>query len=181
MTDRMNAEGIYMDHPESITVASGSHFSPLAPRVSEVNALDIAQALSRICRYGGHVGHFLSVARHSLWVSEELEDMGHPDLALHGLLHDAAEAYIGDLVRPLKHGTKYGAGYLAVETQLESIIAIKFGLVFPWPDEVAIADRHVLIERELAGGERWNHRGNPDVDKADWLGRYLTLNTRREL
>lgn len=181
MPQMSDDDGLYLDQPESITLASGLRMSPLAPRVSDIAPTDIAMALSRICRYGGHVGHFLSVARHSLWVAERLIEVGEEGLALTGLLHDAAEAYIGDLVRPLKHGTDYSVAYLAAEEELERVIALRFGIEYPLPDEVREADRWVLIERELKGGERWNHRGVPEVDRLDWMGKYLTLNTRREL
>ena len=81
------------------TTFTGWHFYPLDPRAEEVSIRDIAHALSNICRYGGHCREFYSVAQHSVLVSAQFRTRGTMLLAL---LHDAAEAYIGDMVRPLK-------------------------------------------------------------------------------
>ncbi len=81
---------------------SGVQFWPMDPRPDEVRIEDIAHALSRVCRYGGHCLDWYSVAQHSLMVSTLVP----PDLALHGLLHDAEEAYTGDMIRPIKHGLR---------------------------------------------------------------------------
>lgn len=79
------------------------------PDPRDVNIRDIAHALSLQCRFNGHVREFYSVAQHSLIVSdvaqrlhEEEPESAHANAALAGLLHDAHEAYIGDLVRPVK-------------------------------------------------------------------------------
>ena len=71
------------------------------PDPAAVNILDIAQALSMTCRYGGHCRDFYSVAEHSLLV-HLIGVTGNPKNNLALLLHDAAEAYVGDLVTPLK-------------------------------------------------------------------------------
>src|SRR5262245_27549306 len=91
---------------------SGRKFWPLDPRPEEVCIEDIGHALSLVCRFGGHCHTFYSVAEHSVRVSLLAEDMAKSSahwtdenirmIALSGLLHDAAEAYIGDMVRPLK-------------------------------------------------------------------------------
>lgn len=74
------------------------------PREGVIVIRDIAAALSKICRFGGHCSDFYSVAEHSVHVSKVLESR-YPDgskLAMAGLLHDAAEAYLGDMTTPLK-------------------------------------------------------------------------------
>jgi hypothetical protein len=81
------------------TTRSGRHIRVLDPRPEDVYVPDIAWALSRICRFGGHAPRHDSVAQHSVMVSE----LCPPELALTGLLHDAPEAYIGDVIGPLKH------------------------------------------------------------------------------
>ena len=169
-----------LDAPGSMTVASGERFDPLAPKVEDVHITDIARSLSRICRYGGHVGHWLSVARHSVWVSDRLAQIEGPELAFAGLLHDAAEAYIGDMVRPLKHGTKMGDVYKDVELEIEAVIAIKFKLTFPFPAKVHEADNYVLLNKELAGPtQRWHWRSTPDQDEAVFMERYHSLRKER--
>jgi len=87
-----------------LTTYTGKHYYPLDPRPNQVCIEDIAHALSLLCRFAGHVREFYSVAQHSLLVSRHVP----PGLALHGLLHDAAEAYLNDLITPVKdHLTNY--------------------------------------------------------------------------
>src|ERR1700683_336889 len=82
-----------------IVTFSGRRFYVLDPRPSDVRIEDIAHSLSLQCRFNGHVKNFYSVAQHSVLVSERCD----PADALYGLLHDASEAYIGDMSAPLKH------------------------------------------------------------------------------
>src|SRR5688572_18527016 len=84
-----------------ILTATGRSFWPLDPRADEICIDDIAQALAKVCRFGGHCCDFYSVAQHSVLVAH-LVERSHPQLALHALLHDAAEAYLGDFTQPLK-------------------------------------------------------------------------------
>lgn len=82
---------------------SGNRFYPLDPRPEDFNLVDIAHSLSMQCRYNGHTTKFYSVAEHCVLVSREVENRDHPvSDALWGLLHDASEAYVGDMIRPLK-------------------------------------------------------------------------------
>src|ERR1700724_2684254 len=83
---------------------TGRRFYPLSPRVEDVCIEDIAHALSNICRYGGHCREFYSVAQHCNMVSDWM-----PEFKLEGLLHDSPEAYIGDMVRPVKHSAEMKA------------------------------------------------------------------------
>lgn len=76
---------------------SGRAFWPLDPRADEIDPLDIAHALSMLCRYGGHVRRFYSVAEHCVLMSHAVA----PEHALWALLHDATEAYMVDLPRPI--------------------------------------------------------------------------------
>jgi len=105
------------------TFPTGTMFWPLDPRQHEVHLEDIAHALSNICRFGGHCREFLSVAQHSIIVSQVCD----PADALVGLLHDAPEAYLGDLIRPLKYGG-FGERYRKVEHSLLLAILGRFGL-----------------------------------------------------
>jgi hypothetical protein len=102
----------------------------LDPKPGDIDLCDIAHSLSLLNRFNGHTLRPYSVATHSLHVSS-LVPKG---LELHGLLHDAAEAYLGDVVRPLKRGLP---GYALIEEKLESAIWQYFGLT--WNPERCIA------------------------------------------
>jgi hypothetical protein len=84
----------------TIETYTGGQFDVFDPDPATVELADVAAGLAHTCRFGGHCTQFYSVAEHSLCVSRELSD--DPRLELFGLLHDAAEAYIGDIPRPLK-------------------------------------------------------------------------------
>lgn len=87
----------------SITTASGERFFVFDPQPDDIDMEVVAHALGLLCRYNGHCDRFYSVAEHSVMVSRILyQYYGDARLALIGLLHDAAEAYTGDLVRPIK-------------------------------------------------------------------------------
>lgn len=86
-----------------ITTSTGLHLDPLHPDVQLIRLDDIAHALSRICRGGGHVRGFYSVAQHCIACEKEAEARGlSVRVRLACLLHDAAEAYLLDIPRPLK-------------------------------------------------------------------------------
>jgi hypothetical protein len=169
----LDSDGLFVSTPSSIKTFTG-RVDPLNPIVDAINIEDIAHALARQCRYNGHCVGFLSVARHSIWVAEYLKSEGYDEtMQLTGLLHDAAEAYLGDLVRPLKH-TEFGKLYLEVEEILEGVIAERFGLPFPIPAEVRAADDYVLTELELPDC-RFTYHGDYRVDETDFLGLFRTL------
>lgn len=169
----LGADGLFTTSPSSIKTWTG-RIDPLNPTVEDINIEDIAHALARQCRYNGHCEGHLSVARHSIWVSYVLE-LGGRNLRtqLAGLLHDSAEAYLGDLVRPLKH-TEFGAMYLEAEKRLETVIAERFGLEYPFQQSVYDADNYVLLKLELPD-LRYNYRGNYQDDEAAFLERYREL------
>lgn len=173
--DQLDEHGLYPD-TGLMTTASGRRVNPLTMTAGQVAIEDIAVALCNQCRYNGHVGGFLSVARHSLWVSNYLWYRDHTaEVALAGLLHDAAEAYLGDMIRPLKHG-ELGVGYLAVEARLEAVIFEAFDLPYPLSPAVSEADNFVLMNLELPeDGARWNYSGDPRTDHEDFLLRFLQL------
>lgn len=118
-------------------IYGGRMFWPMDPRPAEIHIEDIAHALSLICRFGGHCKEFYSVAEHSVRVSQLLP----PELALDGLLHDAAEAYIGDMVRPLKAMLPE---YCSAEDLIRKAIAARYGINPIEPPEVTFADNVML-------------------------------------
>lgn len=106
----------------------------------DIDLVDIANALARQCRYLGHVSGFVSVGEHSLVVSRLLEERGESRLIqATGLLHDASEAYLGDIAGPLKRLSPFD-GYREVEEHVERVIAARFGLPFPYPPVVKECD-----------------------------------------
>ena len=87
----------------TITTYSGIRMNPVQPGAEEIDIRDIAHALSLVCRGGGHVTHFYSVAQHCLVCAEEARLRGcSMRVQLGALLHDGSEAYMSDLVRPVK-------------------------------------------------------------------------------
>lgn len=93
----------------------------------DVDIIDIAHALAHTCRWGGHCSRYYSVAEHSILVSHRIEEF-----ALEGLLHDAAEAYIGDIPTPIKEQLP---AITRAEYRIMSAIKKKFDLAIIWPEE----------------------------------------------
>lgn len=139
-----------------IQTFGGKQFWPLDPQPEDFCIEDIAQALSNVCRFGGHCRSFYSVAQHSVLVAHMAEKEAASRgliakrFALAGLLHDAAEAYVGDMVRPLKYEIP---AFRALEKRLEECIAVRFGVLFPIPPIVKTADEILLATecRDLMG------------------------------
>lgn len=130
---------------------SGRRFYPLSPRPDELEPADIAHALSLLCRYGGHVDRFYSVAEHCVLMSQAVA----PANALAALLHDATEAYVVDVPRPLKRQLP---GYREIEEQVWFAIAHRFRLDFELPAEVHEADNRILVNERaalLSNAEAW--------------------------
>jgi hypothetical protein len=118
---------------------SGLRFWPLAPDPAKILIADIAHALAHQCRFGGHASRFYSVAEHSVHVSRLCPAQD----ALWGLLHDASEAYLVDLPRPLKLLPEFAA-YLEAEHRLQRAVAERFGLPPDQPASVTEADDTML-------------------------------------
>lgn len=129
-----------------IQTFTGRKFYPLAPRIEDICIEDIAHALSNICRYGGHCNPRYSVAQHCCLVSDWL-----PYFKLEGLLHDASEAYLGDMVRPIKHSSGM-SGFRQAEHYLDALIhtAFKLDLSTETADLIKHYDNRALFtERKL--------------------------------
>lgn len=120
-----------------------------SPRPEDVVLEDVAHALSNLCRFGGHVTRFYSVAEHSVLVSRLAADLLPPDqsryVALQGLLHDATEAYVVDVPRPLK---RLLPDYEKYEAIAWTAIHQAFNLPLTLSSFVHRADRHAVhLER----------------------------------
>lgn len=122
---------------------SRGRYHPLDPDPSEVSIEDIAHHLSMLCRYGGAVPRFYSVAEHSYHMSFVVPR----SLQLTALLHDATEAYVNDIVRPVKHAIPQ---YMEIEDRNYTAIAQRFGLPDPLPQEIKDADFAMFLAEVAA-------------------------------
>lgn len=149
-------------------------FDPLDMTVDDVDIADIAHALALSCRYGGHSHGHLSVARHSLWVCADVE-LHEPwdwQLLMTALLHDASEAYIGDMIRPLKHRPEM-AMFREVEARIEATIAERYSLIYPYPQIIHDADLQSCYDRERTGRFEW--QGEWQWDERAFLNKFNFL------
>ncbi len=126
----------------TIRLRSGLYFDFLDPKPNQFMFADIAGALSKICRFGGQCDWFYSVAEHCYHCSRQAAKDGlSPEIQRAVLLHDAAEAFCGDMVKPLKIMMPE---YSIVENRVEAVIAKKYGVDFS-RDEVREIDLAMLI------------------------------------
>jgi 5'-nucleotidase len=122
-----------------IQTHSGRRFNPINPNPDAIVIQDIAHSLSMQCRFSGHCREFYSVAQHCVLVSHVCG----PTDALWGLLHDASEAYLVDVPRPLKRSGKFQA-YIDIEHVMQEAICRRFALPFQEPPNVKAADTILL-------------------------------------
>lgn len=145
---------------------TGLKIHPTDPEVEQICIEDIAHALSNTCRFNGHSEIYYSVAQHCVLGSHHCED------PLWFLLHDAAEAYLVDLPRPVK---QCFPAFDRMEETLLKVIAERFGLSYPFPDCVHEIDNRMLqTERFFLVSEvvaRWDIEGSVqplDVQIDQW-------------
>ncbi|WP_041221824.1 HD domain-containing protein [Deinococcus geothermalis] len=140
-------------HEAWIQVHSGTAVDLLNPDPASIHPHDIAVALSRQPRFGGHTLRSYSVAQHSLVVAELLEVTGHTSaVVLQGLLHDATEAFVVDVPRPLK---ALLTEYKVIEGRMWQAVAARFGVPVDLDPAVKWADEEALIHEAhhlLPGG-----------------------------
>lgn len=126
---------------------SGQKVWPIDPRADEVHYDDVCVGLARECRYGNHCREMYSVATHSVIVSIYVERLARErgwseydaiEVAREGLLHDASEAYLRDIPRPLKH-LRAMSGYRRVERRWWPVICERFDL-HPTPASLELVD-----------------------------------------
>ena len=136
---------------------SGKRFNLLDPQPEDVSIFDIARSLANICRFTGHTSRFFSVAEHCVRVSKMVPE----EDALYGLLHDATEAYVGDLSFPLKHQPEMQP-YLDIEAKVWAAIAAKFGLPEEEPPCVKEADRETCRQEGALLIKGWDDPPHDD-------------------
>lgn len=135
---------------------TGRQFWPLDPDPAAIFIEDIAHSLSLTCRYAGHVRRFYSVAEHSVHLAMHADE---PDRRW-ALLHDASEAYIVDVPRPLK---PFLPGYREAEAAVMLAVCERFGLPLEMPAGVKDLDDRILVDERAAlmapCDVDWNLRG----------------------
>jgi len=164
--------------------ASGVDFPLFPPQAQNVRLWDIAHALSMQARYNGHTTKFYSVAQHSvlmshaikpLWDQEVRSEVEHAvycvELKLHALLHDAAEAYLGDVVQPVKATMPEFSEW---EDRVLDVIYQALGLSLPDKRDAARVKhydlRMLLTEKQQIvpkGGRTWFIESMPEIEPLD--------------
>ena len=140
-----------------ITTVTGIHFYPLDPNSEDIDINDIAHALSLICRANGHFKYFYSVAQHCIACAEEAIERGlSVEVILGCLLHDASEAYLCYVTRPVK---KHIPQYLRAEEKLQGVIWERFigrkltnfeqQQIFEIDDHILSQEFHLLMPEDL--------------------------------
>jgi len=107
-----------------IVTYKGEKFTPLNPDPMQIHIEDIAHALSLMCRANGHIDYFFSIAQHSMNCAIEAKARGYSaHMQLACLIHDASEAYISDITRPVK---QYLLDYKLIERRLQDTVYKRF-------------------------------------------------------
>lgn len=136
------------DRGQPIGTYTGQRMHPLDPHPDEIQVEDIAHGLANTCRYGGQCQFYYSVGTHSIYVSQELAEYG-PKMQLYGLFHDAAEAYITDIPRPVKSEIE---GYGGIEEKILSAVWDVLGLSDPterqWEKVMDVDDQLFFYESD---------------------------------
>lgn len=159
-------------------VYSGAKYYPLNPRAEDILLDDIIHHLSRIGRYNGGTASKrpYTVAQHSVYVMEDVRHRGGTsEECFCGLMHDATEAYMGDLIRPLK---RLIPDFERLEEKLFSAIAEKFGMAPEIPEIVRRADNAVLMaekRRLVPNADPWSIEEPP----ASWITTFNVWDAKR--
>lgn len=156
-----------------IMLSSGGYFDLANPASSLFTIEDIAHGLSHICRFTGQGKHFYSVAQHCLMVSTLVPK----ELARLGLLHDAAEAFIGDVATPLK---RLLPDYRRIEESVENEVYRRLGItesdLARYPEVKAADNQAFTLEKATLFGEAsFLAHQTPAEAKAAFLKRFKEL------
>lgn len=121
-----------------ITTYTKVHFTPTEPKSEDIKIEDIAHALSMMTRANGHFPEFHSVAQHCMECAAEARARGYaPHVMLACLLHDAQEAYMADVTRPIK---KHLDKYREIEDRLQNAIFERFGILLTNEERAQVAE-----------------------------------------
>lgn len=150
------------------------------PDPNEIDIHDIATGLANVCRFGGQLRDWYSVAEHSMNVAH----LCPPEYKLLGLLHDATEAYICDIPTPLKR--ELGAVYADIEDRIALAIGLRFGLgesLVALPEPVKIADRMMVVSERDAlqtSPQKWGAAYEDSLRYPQFARRYYKPEDARE-
>lgn len=186
-SNNVGTAGITKGYSGTIVVFGGTSIVPTEPDPKDIYIEDIAHSLANQCRFTGHTRHFFSVGQHSIICSYLVPE----EDALTALLHDATEAYLSDVARPIKKTEGFGEVYTAVEDNLWGAVAARFNLPTTLPQTVAVADElccaneiRLLLPEHPAFGMWADYpkindnyfalRSNEDVE-AEFMARYNEL------
>lgn len=134
-----------------IRTATGRNVNPLQLRPEDIHIEDIAHSLACINRFNGHTQKPINVAQHSVYVARYCEEVTSADtISLQGLLHDGAEAYIGDITKWVKSVPQMSF-FRELEDCIQSLIFRKFGCALALHPVVEDADR-VMVRYEGSRG-----------------------------
>jgi hypothetical protein len=152
----------------TIRLRSGGYFDFLDPQPEQFTLDDIAGALAKICRFGGQCPTFYSVAEHSVHCCRQAAKDGHTlEAQVAVLLHDAAEAFCGDVVKPLKIMLPQ---YSEIEQRVENAIGAALGIDFNCHAEVIREIDHAMLiaeRRAIFGADGVMWFGENDVRRLD--------------
>lgn len=132
------ADGYAAQADEWMVLGDGKRFNFLDPRPEDIDIHDIVRGLSKLCRYCGQCRGFYSVAQHSVLVARCVPAR----LKLEALLHDSAEAYLGDIIQPVK---RFLPEFRNMEQHVWRAIAARFSLPEQMSPEVKEADRRLMV------------------------------------
>ena len=167
----------------TILLFGGSYFDFEAPETSAFTIEDIAHGLAMTCRFAGQCSRFYSVAQHCVHLSENVP----PEHAYQGLMHDAAEAFVGDMAKPLKVMLPE---FSAIEKSVEAVVFKRFNVSTPLPTTIKEADILMLVTEQhqlMKNRDDWEYcRGrtpldfqipswSPGIAKSRFLKRFIAL------
>ena len=183
------AEQAAMPHISGPTIllSSGAYFNYETPWLSDFTIRDIAKGLSNTCRFGGQCPRFYSVAEHSVLMSHCVAD----EFAFEALMHDAAEAFICDMPKPLK---MLLPDYRLVEDRVEAAVATRFG--FPEKKTPAVKEMDIRMlaaeqQQVMGNSHTWHHTHglsaapitvqfwSPQEAETEFLSQFYALSARR--
>lgn len=144
----------------TIRLMSGRYLDLKDPQPDQFDIVDIAAGLSKICRFGGQIQRFYSVAEHLVWAHFVAYQDGRDTQTLRAaFMHDAAESFLGDVVKPLKDMLPE---YRAIEDRMTAVIAAKYDIDFDATKAVVDEIDHALLIAE--------RRQLFSPDKVKWTG-----------